>query len=63
MYIAIWVFMVDRTIITIASIFTVAVIVLHRKRTEFLYLATPISFLVAGGIGMYIQIVFLVRIH
>ena len=41
-----------RTIIFFSSVYILYVIVFVRKRTEFIYLATPISFLISGLIGM-----------
>ena len=52
-------FLVLRSTVTVTSVIILAVVVVRRKRTEFLYLATPISFFVAGLFGACAEALFL----
>ena len=47
---------IGRFIIFIASAIVLCMIVGSRKRREFLYIATPISFMASGLIGVYCEI-------
>ena len=58
---AIWLFLIGRSIYTIASVIVIFIISVQRKRTEFMYLGTPITFFLSGFFGTWVQVVFLVK--
>ena len=62
-YVAIWIFLVGRITITFASAYILFVVAYSRNRTEFLYRATPISFLLSGIFGTWVELIFLVKFH
>ena len=48
-----------RLILFTASVILITVILCIRKQIHFFYIATPISFLLSGALGIYIEIRFL----
>ena len=56
---AIWLFLIGRSIFTLASLTTAVIISYRRKRTGFMYLGTPITFCLSGIFGTWVQLVFL----
>ena len=56
--VAVWIFLISRIIISIASLVVFVMIACCRKRKEFFYLATPITFFFSGVFGSWFEIVF-----
>ena len=53
---AISMLIIERSVIVIASVGVLALITCYRKRTEFLYIMCPLSFLLSGVFGIWYAI-------
>ena len=54
--VAIWILIITRSVIVIASVGVLALVTCYRKRIEFLYICCPASFLLSGVFGIWYSI-------
>ena len=59
--ISVWIFLISRIIISLASLAVFVTIACCRKRREFFYLATPITFFFSGVFGAWFEIIFVLE--
>ena len=53
---AVWILIIARVIIVAASVTVLVLVTGHRKRTEFLYIMCPLSFLLSGIFGVWYSV-------
>ena len=54
-----WIALVSHVVISVASALVLIIVCCFRKRTEFVYIATPVSFFLSGLFGSYVDFNFI----